>query len=224
MLSASLQRKWLSDMRQLIRELINECLRYRNVTSEELTQRANPAGPVERVINLQADIKESLKPIEPLVADISAWFDSVRFARISDDPGCEPRVEYFQIVVRDGIRMLIEVARRIQEVLDGLPDVPDLRLSIDPSLLAPAQTTLPRKSQRRSIGTPESVVVVETYMESNGLSQEDFVGRENPWMTDRALRRFLRTGKLRRGLFQRMARRMGMSTEQLLNGELPVRV
>ena len=217
MLSASLQRRWLSDTRDLIQELIKECLRLRNITHEEATSCANPLW-VESVVALQDDIKESLKPIEPLVDDIGAWFDSVRFARIRDNPDHEWPVEYSQVVIRDGIRMLVEVARRIQEVVDGLLDAPTLGLRIKPSLLASARTRRSRKPQRRSIGTPESVIAVETYMDRKGLSQKDLVGT---WMSDRALREFLRTGKLRRGLFQEMARRMGVSTQQLLNGELP---
>jgi hypothetical protein len=217
MLSASLQRTWLSDIQELIRALIKECLRLRNITNEEATSCNNPFW-VERVVVLQEDIKGSLKPIEPIVEDIGAWFDSVRFARIKDNPGRECPVEYSQVVIRDGIRMLVEVARRIQEVVDGLLDAPTLRLSIEPSLLTSPQTTPSRKPQRRSIGTPESVTAVETYLERECLSQEEFVGT---WMTDRALRGFLRTGKLRRNLFKAMARRMAISTEQLLNGELP---
>ena len=217
MLSASLQRTWLSDIRELIREFIRESLRYRNITGDEVAECANPFW-VERLIVLQEDIKESLKLTGPLVEDIGAWFDSVRFASITDDPSRECPVEYFQIVIRDGIRMLIEVVRRIQDVLDGLRDAPTLRLPIEPLLLAQAEKTPSRKPQRRSIGNPGSVTAVETYMDRKGLSHDDFVGT---WMSPRALRTFLSTGKLRRGLFQKMAGRMGISTEQLLNGELP---
>lgn len=219
MLSASLQRTWLSDLREVIGELIKQCLRLRNITNEEATSSNNPFWVKDAVV-LQEDIKETLKPIEPLVKDISAWFDAERFARIKDNPvDGECPVEYSQVVIRDGIRMLVEVARRIQEVLDGLLDAPTLRLSIEPSLLASAQTTLSRKpGRKRKMGTPESVIAVENYMDREDLSQKEFVG---DWMSDRALREFLRTGKLKCALFHRMARRMGISPEQLLRGELP---
>jgi hypothetical protein len=217
MLLASLQRTWLSDVQVLVRALITECLPLRNITDEEATHSTNPFW-VQDVVALQENIKQTLKLLEPLVKDISAWFDSVQFAGIKGNPGGECPVEYNQVAIRDGIRMLVEVAKRIQDVLDGLPGAPTLRLSIGPSLLASAATTPSRKPRPRSIVSPESVKTVETFMERKSLTQEQFVGT---WMTTRSLREFLRTGKLGRRLFQDMAKRMGLSTEQLLDDELP---
>lgn len=143
MLAASLYRTWLSDIQELIKELIEECLRLRNITNEKATNSTNPLR-VEEVVTLQEDIKQTLRPIEPLVEDLSEWFGTNQFARVDYAcVGC--RVEYSQVVIREGIRRLIEAARRIQDVLDGLLDAPTLRLSLEPPRLDSAEGTKAKK-------------------------------------------------------------------------------
>lgn len=82
------------------------------------------------------------------------------------------------------------------------------------SRVATAPKRLPR-----SIGTPESVSAAIAYMESKGLTETQFGNQFQS--TDRTVRNFRKSGKIRRSTFEAMAKSMGLTIEQLLRGESP---
>jgi hypothetical protein len=117
------------------------------------------------------------------------------------------------------VRTLAELAE-----LDGK------RLTIDDQgLLAAAMAALASSASQgkatapkrlpRSIGTPEAVNAAIAYMESKGLTETQFGNQFQS--TDRTVRSFRRSGKMRRSTFEAMAKCMGLTIEQLLRGELP---
>jgi len=74
----------------------------------------------------------------------------------------------------------------------------------------------------RSIGSPAAVLAVHDYMISKGLTETQF---GNQFQTsDRTVRNFLKSGLLRRGLFEAMAAYIGVTVEQLLAGKLPASI
>lgn len=118
------------------------------------------------------------------------------------------------------IRSLSEVAS-----IDGS------KLSIDDQVLAAAglaslpatprfsrPTTTPKRLPQ-SIGTPEAVNAAVAYMGSKGLTETQFGIQFQS--TDRTVRNFRKSGKMRRSTFEAMAKSMGLTIEQLLRGELP---
>jgi hypothetical protein len=56
-------------------------------------------------------------------------------------------------------------------------------------------------------------------MQSKGLTETQFGIQFDS--TDRTVRSFCKSGKLRRSTFEAMAKSMGFTIEQLLRGELP---
>jgi hypothetical protein len=86
----------------------------------------------------------------------------------------------------------------------------------DSTSLRPATT---RVRLPQSIGTPEAVRAAIAYMGSKGLTETQF---GNQFLsTDRTVRSFRKSGKMRRSTFEAMAKSMGLTIEQLLRGELP---
>ena len=118
------------------------------------------------------------------------------------------------------IRSLSEVAS-----LDGS------KLAVDDQVLMAAGAAAlpaPSRSSRsvttpkrlpQSIGTPEAVNAAMAYMGSKGLTETQFGNQFQS--TDRTVRNFRKTGKMRRSTFEAMATSMGLTIEQLLRGELP---
>ena len=84
---------------------------------------------------------------------------------------------------------------------------------------AASRTAIAPKRLPRSIGTPESVNAAIAYMESKGLTETQFGNQFQS--TDRTVRNFRKSGKMRRSTFEAMAKSMGLTIEQLLRGELP---
>jgi hypothetical protein len=78
---------------------------------------------------------------------------------------------------------------------------------------------LPRKRMSRSLGTPAAVKVVTEYLEHRSLTDTHFGNEFNS--TDRTVRNFRKTGKMRRSTFEEMARCMGLTVEELLRGDWP---
>lgn len=74
----------------------------------------------------------------------------------------------------------------------------------------------------RSVGSPEAVSAVKQYIHSRGLSQTEFSIEAG--VSERTLRSFLASGKMRRSSLDGVARAMGVTLEQLLRGELPASV
>jgi len=71
----------------------------------------------------------------------------------------------------------------------------------------------------RSIGSQEAVAAVKEYIQARGLSQTEFSIQAG--VSERTLRSFLATGKMRRSALDGVARAMGLTLEQLLRGDLP---
>lgn len=73
----------------------------------------------------------------------------------------------------------------------------------------------------RSIGTKAAVDAVIAFMHYRGLSQTQFaiLAQTN----ERTIRKFLQTGKIRRSTFEDMAAGIGITKDQLLRGELPLK-
>lgn len=74
----------------------------------------------------------------------------------------------------------------------------------------------------RSVGSPEAVAAVKQYIQSRGLSQTEFSIEAG--VSERTLRSFLASGKMRRSSLDGVARAMDLTLEQLLHGELPASV
>jgi len=104
------------------------------------------------------------------------------------------------------------------------------KLSIDDHILSaagaaalagstPLRPATTRKRLPQSIGTPEAVNAAIAYMGSKGLTETQFGNQFQS--TDRTVRSFRKSGKMRRSTFEAMAKSMGLTIEQLLRGELP---
>ncbi len=100
-----------------------------------------------------------------------------------------------------------------------------LSLDWERCLGAPESTEEPtavptgERKVRRSIGSNAAVQAVHDYMAARGLTETQFGNQFQT--TDRTLRNFLKTGKMRRANFEAMAASIGVSVEQLLAGNLP---
>lgn len=114
--------------------------------------------------------------------------------------------------------------------LSEVANIEGSRLAIDDhdlsaaALAAQAVSALSRprntpKRLPRSIGTPEAVNAAVEYMQSKGLTETQFGNQFQS--TDRTVRSFRRTGKLRRSAFKAMAESMDLTIEELLRGKLP---
>lgn len=84
---------------------------------------------------------------------------------------------------------------------------------------APADT---KRSVARSVGTQAAVDAVLDYIAAKALTLTQFGNQFQT--TDRTVRRFLQSGKMRRANFEAMAESMGVTADQLLRGELPASV
>src|SRR5262249_14726331 len=68
-----------------------------------------------------------------------------------------------------------------------------------------------------TITSPIAASQMVAYLKSNGIGQTEFAVRVGT--TDRTLRSFRKTGKVRRGIFDAIAKEMGTSRETLLESE-----
>ena len=82
----------------------------------------------------------------------------------------------------------------------------------------PKRPTPPRHLPR-SIESLTAAQIVRRHFDEQSLNQLQFA--ESLGMTDRTLRKFLKTGKLRRSNFDEMAKRMKTTPENLLSGSDP---
>ena len=74
---------------------------------------------------------------------------------------------------------------------------------------------------QRSLGSGAAVQAARDYMAARGLTATQFGNQFQT--TDRTLRHFLKTGKMRRANFEAMAASIGVTVEQLLAGRRAVR-
>lgn len=79
-----------------------------------------------------------------------------------------------------------------------------------------------KRTVARSVGTQAAVDAVHDYIAAKVLTLTQFGNQFQT--TDRTVRRFLKSGKMRRATFEAMAASIGVAPEQLLKGELPASV
>jgi hypothetical protein len=84
---------------------------------------------------------------------------------------------------------------------------------------AALSTKPPRLRMSRSLGSPEALKVMTEYLQHSGLTDTLFGNQFAT--TDKTVRNFRSSGKVRRSTFEAMAKSMGLTSEQLLRGESP---
>jgi hypothetical protein len=79
------------------------------------------------------------------------------------------------------------------------------------------ELNIPAKPQRLSarISSPVAVRKLDAYLAAKGIGLTEFAGKAGT--TDRTLRTFRKTGKVRRDIFKAIAEAMGMTKEELLS-------
>ncbi len=99
----------------------------------------------------------------------------------------------------------------------------DLRHLLESHGSPPDIAPLPKTRYRapRSIGSEEAVRAVRTYIEKRGWGITTFATQCGT--RDRTITNFFKAHKVRRTLFEAMAKEIGVSVEQLLHGDLPPR-
>jgi hypothetical protein len=96
------------------------------------------------------------------------------------------------------------------EQLKGVP-------SADPSSQTnTAERSIPTRLPS-VIHSPSAARKIEAYLKIHGIGLTDFAGAANT--TDRTLRSFRKTGKVRRDIFESIAKAMGTTKEELLNNK-----
>jgi hypothetical protein len=119
-------------------------------------------------------------------------------------------------------RNLIEEKQHLAMAVEELRQ--ELSLS-EARMTKVVETAVPAPSQRltlhkRLAGTVSSVAAarrMESYLESKGIGQTEFAVQVGT--TDRTLRTFRKTGRVRRDIFEAIAKAMGTTKEALLNLE-----
>lgn len=67
-----------------------------------------------------------------------------------------------------------------------------------------------------TVSSPQAARRMERYLQEKGMGLTDFAG--NAQTTDRTLRSFRKTGKVRRDIFRSIAKAMGITPDELLRG------
>jgi hypothetical protein len=88
------------------------------------------------------------------------------------------------------------------------------RAATEPRDATTATATIPR-----SIGSSAAVQAVREYMDLKGWDTTQFAIQAQT--SDRTIRKFLKTGRLRRSTFDGVATAVGVTREQLLRGDIP---
>jgi len=116
------------------------------------------------------------------------------------------------------VRTLSEVLRIESSSL--VVDIESLATAVGALGSSRAQSSkqMPRKRMSRCIGTPEAVQSVTRYLEHTQITHTHFGNQFQT--TDKTVRKFLNSGQMRRLNFNEMAKSMGLTSEQLLRGEL----
>lgn len=136
-------------------------------------------------------------------------------------PGSVPQVtEHRRILADHGIVVvsLLSVAQKDTLVLDW-QSILGLKPTFSPM---PEAAVATKRSLARSVGTQAAVDAVHDYITANVLTLTQFGNQFQT--TDRTVRRFLKSGKMRRANFEAMAKSMGVTPDQLLRGELPASI
>lgn len=133
-------------------------------------------------------------------------------------PGPIPRLTELRRILTDaGIvhASLLSVAQGDALVLNW-QSVSGVQRESSPRAETPVAT---QRSVARSVGTQAAVDAVHDYITAKALTLTQFGNQFQT--TDRTVRRFLQSGKMRRANFEAMAESMGVTADQLLLGELP---
>jgi hypothetical protein len=80
---------------------------------------------------------------------------------------------------------------------------------------ASTQSDVPNKRLSATIYSPIAARKMEAFLEENGIGQTEFAIKIGT--TDRTLRKFRTTGKIKRSIFDEIAKGMGISRDTLLN-------
>ena len=195
--------------------LIRRCRSLGPWTAARIAQCFNRADEAQ---TLNGEIRACLQRIGQPVSDLLIEFKSVYFVsyvQVVGDRGISwGPDEYHSGAIRSAARLLIQAKRR-------------LKASQASTVVAekddePESVGAPLRKFDRSIGTQKSVEACQSYMDDRGLNQAEFATLCG--IDPRTLREFFKTNKLRRSVFQTMAKRMNLSCSQLLNGQLREKV
>ena len=124
--------------------------------------------------------------------------------------------EFRRLAVEDGV---IAVSLMQVAATGGLSLDWERCLGAPGSTEEPTAVPARERKVQRSIGSAAAVQAVHDYMAARGLTETQFGNQFQT--TDRTLRNFLKTGKMRRANFEAMAASIGATVEQLLAGKLP---
>jgi hypothetical protein len=104
----------------------------------------------------------------------------------------------------------------VLRMLDYEAKIARYQRAIDEKKLETVKRVAPTRNKRlaATVTSTSAVKRMEAYMESNGIGQTEFAGKAGT--TDRTLRAFRKTGKVRRDIFDSIARAMGTTREALL--------
>jgi hypothetical protein len=143
------------------------------------------------------DIEDRLRYLKDQFPEWRAWGSGY-------GPGNEPPAYYAEI-------------RRLEEDREVI--VLKLSKRVKPQTSAASAKTKSRPAirLRATINSLSAARRMETYLESKGIGQTEFAVQVGT--TDRTLRTFRRTGKVRRDIFRAIAKAMGTTTEALFKRE-----
>ncbi len=136
-------------------------------------------------------------------------------------PGPVPQLTEHRRILADAGIVLVSLLRVAQgdTLVLNWQSVVGLRQTSSPKAEAPVAT---KRSVARSVGTQAAVDAVHDYIAGKVWTLTQFGNQFQT--TDRTVRRFLKSGKMRRANFEAMAESMGVTADQLLRGELPASI
>ena len=107
------------------------------------------------------------------------------------------------------VRLLPRVAARMLE--------PVAAKHVEPTKMPKGSARVATSTKRhpRTIGTMAAAERMEAHLEDNGISMTDFASTVGT--SDRTLRKFRQTGRISRGIFDAIAREMGLTRDGLLS-------
>jgi hypothetical protein len=140
------------------------------------------------------------------------------------------RPEYYRAYVEEGNRPGSEDQRLLAHFTSRLGETVSGRVEFWKNLVAtgdraaraatePQDATKVTATIPRSIGSSAAVQAVREYMDLKGWDTTQFAIQAQT--SDRTIRKFFKTGRLRRSTFDGVATAVGVTREQLLRGDIP---